>query len=67
MAHESDLCEGDGGDHCEAEDGKLATAHSQMSQLPPCFSEASHAAEMILFIAASLLKVKSLNVPLVSL
>ena len=64
---ESDLCERDDGDLCKVEHGMLATAHSRMSQLPPHFSEASHAAKMFFFIAASLPEVKSSNLPPVSL
>ena len=44
MEDEGDLCEVDGGDLCEAVNDKLAIACSQMLQLPPHFSEASHAA-----------------------
>ena len=61
MADEGDLCEANGCDLCKVDDDKLATAHSQMPQLPPRFSEASHAAKTFLLLAASLLKVKKLQ------
>ena len=54
-----DLCM-DGGDLCEADDSKLTTARSQMPQLPPHFSEVSHATTMVFFLLASLLKVEKL-------
>ena len=57
---EGDLCQADSGDLCEADDGKLATACSQMPQLPPCFSKASLVAKTF-FLAVSLLKVKELQ------
>ena len=50
-----------GGDLCEADDGKLGTARFRMPQLPPCFSETSHAAKTVFFLSASLLKVKTLQ------
>ena len=57
-----DLCE-DGGDLCEADDStcKLATARSRTPQLPPHFSEASHAAKMVFVLPVSLVKVKKLQ------
>ena len=58
---DGDLCEVDGGDFREADDSKLATARSRMSQLPPHFSEAFHAVKTFFFLAASLLKVKELQ------
>ena len=57
---EVDPCEVDGGDLCEAGDGKLATAVSQTPQLPPHFSEASHTPKTFFFPAVSLLKIKEL-------
>ena len=51
----------DGGDLCEADDGKLATACSRRPQLPPRFSESSREAKMVFFLPASLLKVKMLQ------
>ena len=39
----------------------LATARSQMPQLPPRFSKASHAAKTFFFLAVSLLKAKELQ------
>ena len=39
----------------------LAIVCSQMPQLPPHFSKASHAAKTFFFLAASLLKVKELQ------
>ena len=59
MADEGDLCEAIGGDFCEVDNGKLATVYSQMPQLPPNFSKASHTAKMFVFLNPSLLKVKS--------
>ena len=58
-------CE-DGGDLCEVDHGKLTTACSRTPQLPPRFSEASHAAKTgfflpAFFLPASLLKVKKLQ------
>ena len=47
----------DEGDICEADDGELATACSQMPQLPRCFYDAFHAAKTF-FLAASLLQVE---------
>ena len=64
---ESDLCVRDGGDLCEAEDNKLATARSHTSQLPPYFSKASHTTKTLFFIAVSRLKVKKSSVSPVSL
>ena len=58
---EGDPCETDGGDLCEVDDGKLDTTRSQTPQLPPRFSEASHATKTFFFLAASLLKVKELQ------
>ena len=45
------------------EDGKLATAHSRMSQLPPSFSKASnsHTANVFFFVAEFLVKVKKFH------
>ena len=48
----------DKGDPCEADEDKLATAHSQMSQLPPHLSKTFHAVKTFFFLAASLPKVK---------
>ena len=56
-----DLCEANNGDLREADSDKLATARSQAPIVPLCFSEASHAAKMFVFLAASLLKVKKLQ------
>ena len=56
-----DPCKAEGGDLCEGDDGKVATARSQMPQIPPRFSESSHAAKMFFFLAVSLLKVKELQ------
>ena len=51
-----------GGDICEADDGKLATARSSRTpQFPPRFSEASHAAKTLSFFSASLLMVKTFS------
>ena len=50
--------EADGGDLCEADDGKLATARSRTPQLPPRFNEASYASKKFFFLHASVLKVK---------
>ena len=58
---EGDLCEADGDDLCEVDHNKLITAHTRMPQLPPHFSEASHAANMLFFLPSSLLKVKKLQ------
>ena len=58
MADDGDLCEADGGDLCKADNCMLVTALSRMPQLPHGFSEASHAAKMFFFLAASLVKVK---------
>ena len=55
-----DLC-ADCGDLCKADNGKLTTARSRTPQLPPRFSEDSHAAKTVFFLPASLLKVKSSN------
>ena len=55
-----DLCT-DGGDLCEAVDGELTTARSQTPQLPPRFSEASHATKTVFFLPVSLLKVEKLQ------
>ena len=51
----------DGGDLCEADDSKLATARARKPQLSPHFSEASHVAKMVFSIPASLLKVEKLQ------
>ena len=51
----------DGSDLREADDSKLATACSHMSQLQPRFSEGSYAAKMVSFLPASLPKVKNLQ------
>ena len=56
-----------GSDLCEADDGKLARAHSQTSQLQPCLSEASHAAKTVSFLPVSLPKVKKLQASPVNL
>ena len=40
------------------------TTRSQTRQLPPRFSEAFHTAKSFVYIAESLLKVKSSNLPL---
>ena len=56
-----------GGDLCEVDDGKLATACSRMPQLPRCFSEDSHAAKTFFFLASSLLMVKKFQPFLVNL
>ena len=53
----------DGGDLCQVDNSKLATACSRLPQLLPCFSEASHAAKTVLFLSASLLKVNKLQPP----
>ena len=44
------LCEADGGELCEVDDCKLATAHSRMPQLPPHFSTTFHTAKMFVFL-----------------
>ena len=61
MADGGDLCEADADALCTSDDGKLATALSQMAMLPPHFSEASHAARTFVFLVASLLKAKKLQ------
>ena len=43
-------------DHCEADDGKLATTCSRKPQFQTRFSEALHAAKPFFFFVASLLK-----------
>ena len=43
------------------DDGELATAGSQMLQVPPSFNEASRTVKAFVFLAASLLKVKRLQ------
>ena len=55
------LCEVDGCDLCEADEGKPVTAHSSMPQLSPCFSESSQTAKTFFFLVARLLKVKTLQ------
>ena len=50
--------EADGGDLCEADDGKLATARSRTPQLPTRFNEASREAKTFFFLPASVLKAK---------
>ena len=75
MADKGDLCEMNSGDHCgmnsgdlsEGDGGKLTTARSRMPQLPPHFNEASNIAKTFFFLPASLLKVKKLQPPPVSL
>ena len=61
VANKGEPCEMNGGDLCKADDGKLATARSQMPKLPPHFSEASHRVKTFFFLAASLLKVEELQ------
>ena len=51
----------DGGDLCEADDSMLATVRSRMPQLPPRFSEVSHAAKTVFFLHVFLLKVEKLQ------
>ena len=51
----------DGGDLYETDDGKLATVRSRTPHFSPRFNEASHAAKMVFFLPASLLKVKKLQ------
>ena len=46
---------------CEADKGELATAQWQMPQLPPRFSNNLHGARMLVFLVASLLKMKRSN------
>ena len=60
MVDEGDHCEADGSHFCKVDDSslKLATAHSSMQKLPPCDSKASNAAKTLVFLTASLLKVK---------
>ena len=55
------LCEMDGSDLCEVDNGDLATARSQMPQLPPRFSETSCVAKTFTFLAVSLPKMKKLQ------
>ena len=55
-----------GGDLCEADDGNLATAHSQLPQLPPQFSKDSLTAKADLFLPASRLWVESSNLSLLT-
>ena len=55
------LCEADSADICKADDSELASACSQMTQLPPRFIKASHTARTFVLLVASLLKVKKLQ------
>ena len=57
----------DSSDLCEADDGKLATAHLRTSQLQPRFNEASHVAKTVSFLPVSLPNVKKLRPSLVNL
>ena len=67
MADGGDPCVEDADDLSASDDGKLATARSRMTTFPPRFGEASDTARTFVFLAASLLKVKSSNLFLLSL